>query len=261
MHARTRKWTGFTLIELLVVVAILVILAAILFPVFSETRDKARQAACLSNMRQIGTATMMYAQDYDETYPHGGSPVILAAAGDPLGFAVPGPAEDWDTILGYNSTGTRLVNLAADSMATRLRPYNPSVEVYLCPNTPRSDDPRLARGSYFWNGGISHGTSCPTYPNGLRTQTGRPLTLAEVPRPSLLQMVDHAGWVPHELLVKKLRMACFADGHFRYTHWNPREDWQQTAWYWNTWNPRVPLDVEKPCSPTCPVEAAALRGQ
>jgi prepilin-type N-terminal cleavage/methylation domain-containing protein/prepilin-type processing-associated H-X9-DG protein len=60
---------GFTLIELLVVIAIIAILAAILFPVFARARDKARQTACISNCKQIGTAVMMYAQDYDERYP------------------------------------------------------------------------------------------------------------------------------------------------------------------------------------------------
>ena len=60
---------GFTLIELLVVIAVIAILAATLFPVFGQAREKARQITCLSNSKQLATATMMYVQDYDETFP------------------------------------------------------------------------------------------------------------------------------------------------------------------------------------------------
>ncbi|MBC8138755.1 MAG: DUF1559 domain-containing protein [Fibrella sp.] len=62
--------SAFTLIELLVVIAIIAILAAILFPVFAQAREKARQASCLSNMKQLGIAAMQYVQDFDETFPH-----------------------------------------------------------------------------------------------------------------------------------------------------------------------------------------------
>jgi len=61
---------AITLIELLVVIAIIAILAAILFPVFAQAREKARQASCLSNLHQIGTAILMYTQDYDEILPN-----------------------------------------------------------------------------------------------------------------------------------------------------------------------------------------------
>ncbi|BCM88892.1 hypothetical protein IAD21_00734 [Abditibacteriota bacterium] len=59
---------AFTLIELLIVIAIIAILAAILFPVFARTRENARRASCQSNLKQIGLGMLQYAQDYDETY-------------------------------------------------------------------------------------------------------------------------------------------------------------------------------------------------
>src|SRR5579864_4477316 len=78
-----KRTNAFTLIELLVVIAIIAILAAILFPVFAQAREKARQATCVSNNRQIVLGVLMYAQDYDEYLPLGAydtvpnSPVIM----------------------------------------------------------------------------------------------------------------------------------------------------------------------------------------
>ena len=61
---------AFTLIELLIVLAIIAVLAAILLPVFSRVRTQARRTSCIAQLRQIGQATQMYRQDYEELPPH-----------------------------------------------------------------------------------------------------------------------------------------------------------------------------------------------
>jgi prepilin-type N-terminal cleavage/methylation domain-containing protein len=69
MISRACRRSGFTLIELLVVIAIIAILAALLFPVFAQVREKGRQTSCLSNLKQLGTAMLMYASDHDGFFP------------------------------------------------------------------------------------------------------------------------------------------------------------------------------------------------
>ncbi len=64
-----RRAQGFTLIELLAVIAIIAILAAILFPVFAQAKEAAKKANCISNLKQISLAFLMYADDYEESMP------------------------------------------------------------------------------------------------------------------------------------------------------------------------------------------------
>ena len=116
----TRRSAGFTLIELLVVIAIIAILAAILFPVFAQAREKARQTACLSNMKQVGLAVMQYTQDYDETYP--------PATNQPSDNF---KCSDWAT------TTTPNVYKAA-------YPYIKSYGVYACPDAQKNAYPDAA---------------------------------------------------------------------------------------------------------------------
>ena len=98
---------GFTLIELLVVIAIIAILAAILFPVFARAREKARQASCQANVKEIVLAELMYSQDYDETLSFGYSDMTAAL----------GQRYEWVDLLQPYIKNTQIFKCPSDSAA------------------------------------------------------------------------------------------------------------------------------------------------
>jgi prepilin-type N-terminal cleavage/methylation domain-containing protein/prepilin-type processing-associated H-X9-DG protein len=207
---RIRK--GFTLIELLVVIAIIAILAAILFPVFAQAREKGRQTACLSNMRQIAQAIASYSSDYDGYYPRG--------------------------IQGIGNVVYHLLDL--------IHPYVKGPGIYTCPSYPGPNggmdwQTRLAHRQYRSAGNFRYFAYVPNY--GLlnfdfcRSNVGYkryspPLSESAVPRPAeTIAVVDgywyyNAGsyyfeywfkidiWPRHSLGDNIV----YADGHVKWSH-------------------------------------------
>ena len=114
------KSSGFTLIELLVVIAIIAVLAGIIFPVFSSAREGARKATCLSNLRQIGTAALAYAQDHDEVLP--------AASDGPPSALRDGVWMFYSVFGGGDGAQARFVPARG-----ALFPYVKNAQVFVCP--------------------------------------------------------------------------------------------------------------------------------
>ena len=172
------KRSGFTLIELLVVIAIIAILAAILFPVFARAREKARQAACLSNVKQLALATMMYAQDYDETFPCWAR---WYPARNQAGDGFRNPA----------------LQTSPQSPPLAVYPYVKNLQVYVCPSG--NPAPRGGYGTYdagwMFPGPVSLGYawSVVVCHAGGATSPPRPVRLAELKHPASTVLLGDAA--------------------------------------------------------------------
>lgn len=145
----TKLRIGFTLIELLVVIAIIAILAAILFPVFAQARAQARKSVCLSNLKQLALGTMMYVQDYDESFP-------------PRYGSASGGNAPW---------------------AQTIQPYVKSTKVAACPDMIPEVQRNAFLGTFGW---LGYGMN--TYLWVDATSATGPATLAAVPSPAQTAM-------------------------------------------------------------------------
>jgi prepilin-type N-terminal cleavage/methylation domain-containing protein/prepilin-type processing-associated H-X9-DG protein len=186
--------SGFTLIELLVVIAIIAIIAAILFPVFALAREKARQATCQSNLKQISLATKMYQQDYDEMYPPG---IVPAGAG-------------------------------IVSALTLLQPYARNTSIFHCPDDPTGEIDLRALGDVATSSYSVNHRVCrvPLYLelNPTHPAAGLPLTEAAIRQPAAITLLFDAindSPPPKTHVVPRYRHSdganvLFCDGHVKW---------------------------------------------
>ncbi len=181
---------GFTLIELLVVIGIISILAALLFPVFAQAREGGRRTTCLSNLRQLGQATAMYASDYDSIYPYGL---------DGVDHAFPSSAFNEP----YLTTA-----LAMQTLRDVLTPYTKSMEIYRCP----TEHPFAYNSASYSNFFETYGNSYSYYVYPAMLHQGESYFLA--PASSYL-MADYAPWHGGSDTVDSRINELFADYHVK----------------------------------------------
>jgi prepilin-type N-terminal cleavage/methylation domain-containing protein len=186
---------AFTLIELLVVIAIIAILASILFPVFAQAKRAAKKTTCLSNTKQIGLATVMYSDDFDDMSPANGEGLAPQST-----WTAWTPLEPWTGDTGYpfnpygDGYGAPLGFMdpnASQNWGAEIYPYVKNMGAYVCISAQNDTDAGFApvtgnvtgipgETSYVYNGcGSAKSLTAIAQPADFIVYQGRATTVRE----------------------------------------------------------------------------------
>ena len=147
--ARRTRRHGFTLVEMLIVIAVVGILAAILFPVFARVRENGRKTACMSNMKQLGLAFQQYSFDNGRKYPKAGNFQAWADGGHWVkgnrnyANSEHGLAKDQNGNFEWNKTASDGTPGTVDVEGGALYNYVKTAASFVCPSTENARDKRL----------------------------------------------------------------------------------------------------------------------
>lgn len=169
---------GFTLLEILVVIAIIAILSAILFPVFSSVKEKARQTTCLNNIKQLGMGMQMYIDDNHETLP-----VVYEKKYEDEGLS------RWQQ---------------------KIYPYVKNQQVYICPNRDVNADPRFEYTSPHSLCAATPGYGM-NYEYNNNVDSTKPYKLSQIKKPSEAYIILEA--TGNQIGMKGALEPCPAEGN------------------------------------------------
>lgn len=170
--------SGFTLIELLVVIAIIAILAAILFPVLVSSKESARRTRCINQLKQIGTATIQYTDEWNGTLP-------------PFGAA------NWSSMT---------------VLRTATKPYIKNDEIWRCPSDNGFKYPTFhVKPSFYVYYGASYLFNAAIYSSAPPANKAKKLGACKKPR----ELIFYWDWVSHPIDGLWTQNTVFADGHVK----------------------------------------------